>query len=363
MRRVRIDHGVVAEWERLAADAPPFLRPAFFLAVARWLPPPGDPVLVSAHLDRALAAIMPLVLHRGRLSALRCMHTPRFDLVGTPAALGAMWNRLREDTRWYALELGGVPEESPLAGALVDLARRDGFRVARWPGSEAPYIPLAEFERALPGKFRRNLQARRRKLADLRFERVAVADDEVIEEAFRLEAAAWKADAGTAINSSPASRGFYTELARRFAACGSLSINFLRAEGKRIAVHFAIEDGRTYYLLKPGYDPDYARFGPGHLLVHEAALDARSRGLVELDFLGQAMDWKLEWTSLLRRHVHLRIYRPSPRGRAAYAARHVVRPALGRLRRAVRRARGAIERGAEEPRGGEARAAEERGEE
>ena len=32
---------------------------------------------------------------------------------------------------------------------------------------------------------------------------------------------------------------------------------------------WSVEDGGTYYLLKPGYDPEYARFGPGHLLVEQ----------------------------------------------------------------------------------------------
>jgi CelD/BcsL family acetyltransferase involved in cellulose biosynthesis len=330
---------VVAEWERLAAEAPPFLRPAFFMATARWLSPPGDPVLLSAHQDGRLAAILPLVLHRGRLGPLRSLHTPRYDLLGDPGALAAMWTRLREDLRWHELELSGVPEDSALMSELVPQVRGDGFLVVQRTTAVGPYFPLAGFEKALSGSFRRKLQARRRKLAAVSFERVCQADDEALEDLFRLEAAAWKADAGTAISSSPATRGFYTELARRCAAAGTLTLGFLRAGGARIAAHFAVEDGRRYYLLKTGYDPDHARFGPGQLLVHEAAADARRRGLEEFDFLGQVMDWKLEWTDRVRRHVRLHIYRPSIRGRAAHGLRHVVRPALGRARRAVRRVR------------------------
>jgi CelD/BcsL family acetyltransferase involved in cellulose biosynthesis len=202
--------------------------------------------------------------------------------------------------------------------------------------SASPYLPLADFERAIDGKFRRKLLARRRQVPDLSFERVTSADQGALEEVFRLEGAGWKGEAGTAILSSPATRGFYTELARRSAAAGALSLSLLRSGDKVIAAHFALEDHTAYYLLKPGYDPDFARFGPGHLLVYEAARDARDRGLSEFDFLGQEMAWKLAWTARRRRHLRIQIYRSGARGRAAHALFHVIRPALGRVRRAVR---------------------------
>ena len=326
----------IAGWDALAASAPPFLRPAFFQATARWLAGDGESRLIAARSGGRLEAVLP-VLRRGRgLFGLRSLHTPRYDLVGDPAAVPELWRLLREDRSWRSLELRGVPEDSALVAAVSDCARRDGFPLELGAGSAAPFMPLADFERDLDGRFRRNLAARRRKLPGCSFERVTAADPAALADLFRIEAAAWKGEAGSAIAADPALVGFYTEIARRFAETGDLSLSFLCSGGRRIAAHFGLESGGVYYLLKTGYDPDYARYGPGHLIVYETALDARARGLREFDFLGQEMEWKRQWTARVRRHVRILAYRRSAAGLASHALRHRVRPALGRVRASLR---------------------------
>ncbi|HVK83931.1 MAG TPA: GNAT family N-acetyltransferase [Kofleriaceae bacterium] len=321
-----------AEWEKLAArcGAEPFARPAFVMPTARWLAPPGVLEVVLAQRDRQLTAVLPLVRRGGRLVALRSMHTPRFDMVGAAADL---WRVLRDQVAWHTLDLGAVPHDSPLLTELVAYARADRFRVHTVLRSRAPVLALDGFEERLDGHFRRNLKARRRKLGDLELERVANYDETALADLFQLEAAAWKGDAGTAIASSAATVAFYRDLAARFAPHGALSLTFLRHAGRRIAAHFALEDGDTYYLLKPGYDPEFAAYGPGHLHIYETAVDARRRGLRTFDFLGQDLAWKRSWTSEAHPQVALELYRPSLRGRVAYALKHRVRPVLGALKR------------------------------
>jgi CelD/BcsL family acetyltransferase involved in cellulose biosynthesis len=320
------------EWDVLASHAAPFLRPDFFAATARWLAPHGHVELIAARCDGALVAMLPLVRRGGRLVALRSLQTPRFDVLGSAREL---WRVLRDGVAWHAIELENVLADSPLATELAEQARADGYRVEIATRARSPYFGLADFESALAGDFRRKLMARRRKVPDLAFERVTVDDDGALEDLFRLEAAAWKGSAGTAIASAPDTLGFYRDLAARFARTGSLSLTFLKSGDRRIAGHFALEDTRAYYLLKPGYDPDFAQYGPGHLLIYEAARDARARGLVELDFLGQDMDWKRSWTQASRQQIVLSLYRPNLRGIAAHLARYKVRPTIGSIKRAV----------------------------
>jgi len=324
------------EWEDLAASAPPFLRPAFFHATARWLARRGRPLVLTARSRGKLQAVLPVLSRRGAVLALGSPHTPRYDLVGDPAAVPELWRVLRQDVSWRSLELRGVPEGSPLARELVACARCDGCPLEVATGSGSPYMPLADFERELDGRFRRNLIARRRKLPALWFERVTTADPVALADLFRIEAAAWKGEAGTAIAADRALVGFYREIAHRFAASGNLSLSFLCSGGRRIAAHFALEDAGTYYLLKTGYDPAYAGYGPGHLIVYEAALEARERGLREFDFLGQDMEWKRQWTQRVRRHVRIQVYRRSAAGLTSHALQYRVRPALGRVRASLR---------------------------
>jgi CelD/BcsL family acetyltransferase involved in cellulose biosynthesis len=319
-------------WRALAHH--PFVAPEW-LAILGALASPGEPLVYGARRGETLVAALPLALADRTLQALANDHTPRFDLVGDPAALPAIFARLVCDPRWDSLELVHVPADSPLATALPPLARAAGLRVAIQPAECSPYFALEQFEERLGSKFRGNLRRRARKLPDLAFERVAAYDRAALDCGLALEAAGWKGGLGTAIACDARLTRFYHALARSFARRGRLTLAFLRAQGKRIAFHFALEDDRVYFLLKPGFDPEFASFGPGQLLVREAAADAARRGLVEFDFLGWDMEWKREWTDRGRPHVGIHVYKQSLRAQLRYAARHVLRPRAGALWKAL----------------------------
>jgi hypothetical protein len=68
-------------------------------------------------------------------------------------------------------------------------------------------------------------------------------------------------------------------------------------------------------------------------MVSEAIRDSCARGLLEFDFLGPCMDWKLDWESQLRTHQWLTIFRPSRKGKLVHQARFVAWPILRALMR------------------------------
>ena len=175
-----------------------------------------------------------------------------------------------------------------------------------------------------------------RQLGGVELERIATYDRAALREVLRLEAAAWKGAVGTAIACDERLARFYGALARVFGARGRLTMAFLRARGKRIAALFALEDASTFYLMKTGYDPEFAHYGPGQLLVRETAADAASRGLTRYDLMGRDTPWKLKWTDTARVHVEVLVYAPTARGRAQYFVRDVARPLAGRALRAAR---------------------------
>jgi len=71
----------------------------------------------------------------------------------------------------------------------------------------------------------------------------------------------------------------------------------------------------VFSLVMTSCDESFAEFGPGHLLTEEVLKDCASRGLREFDFLGCDLPWKMEWTSTVRPHHWLYIFRKSARGR------------------------------------------------
>jgi CelD/BcsL family acetyltransferase involved in cellulose biosynthesis len=313
------------------------LAPEWFALAARLLVD-GEPLIVCARRGDELVAALPLVRQGTILRSLGNDHTPRFDLVGDPAALPLLWQFLRTEPDWAVLRLETVPVTSTLARTLPQLARAAGFLVRVAPAAKSPWFALAGFEERLSAKFRSNLRRRARKLEEVAYERVATYDAAALDEGLALEAAGWKGarGLGTAIACDPRLRRFYHAIARTFAKRRQLTLAFLRARGRRIAFHLALEDARAYYLLKPGFDPAFASFGPGQLLVREAAADAARRGLLEFDFLGWEMDWKLEWTDCVHPHVHILVERSTLRGRLRHAARDVLRTRARTLRRVLR---------------------------
>jgi CelD/BcsL family acetyltransferase involved in cellulose biosynthesis len=334
-RKSRAFATTLAEWQALATGAPPMLTPAFFLLTARLLDE-GDVVLFGARDGATLTAALPLV-YRGRtLAALRTDHSARFDLVGHSASVAALWTSIRQSGRWDVLELRGVPADSPLATALPAEAQRDGFPVRVRESSRAPWFPVEGIEQRIHRRFRGDMRRLERQMGGVELERVTTPLRSARRDVLRLEAAAWKGAAGTAIACDERLTGFYAGLARVFAARGRLTLAFLRARGKRIASQFALEDDTTFYLLKTGYDPEYAHFGPGQLLVRETAADAARRGLARYDMLGHATPWKMKWTDSSRPHVEITIYARSPGGRARYFVDEVARPLASRALRAVR---------------------------
>jgi CelD/BcsL family acetyltransferase involved in cellulose biosynthesis len=326
---------MLAEWEAIAQGAPPLLTPEFVLLTARLLGR-REILLCGARRGGALVAALPMVRQGRTLVAVRGEHTPRVDLVGESDSVGAIWRALQQAGAWDLAELQGVPADSPLATTLPRLAAADGYAVRVRETSRAPWFLVDGIEQRIHRRFRGDMNRLERQLGGVELERVTSFDRGAIEEVLRLEAAAWKGAAGTAIACDAELTEFYEAVAQLFASRGALSIAFLRARGVRIAAQFALEDATTRYLVKVGYDPAYAHYGPGQLLVRETASDAARRGLQRYDLLGQDTAWKTKWTDLVRPHVQVRLYAPSMLGRARHFVHEVARPVAGRALRALR---------------------------
>jgi CelD/BcsL family acetyltransferase involved in cellulose biosynthesis len=352
------------EWERLRAEVAarggtrgPFLSPTWISIFAASLAgaESGRALrILVAHRQGRLAGILPLVAERRQIAGLPARvlrslsddHSDRFDaLLDGEAAARAIFDHLARDRSWDLLEL----REAPVAtGAgidlLIDIARARGQLLGEWPSLASPYLPLpssvAELERGLAAKFRANLRRRARKLAaevgPLALERLrpdadSATIDRALDDGFGLEAAGWKGEAGTAIACDPALSARYRALAHAFAARGQLALSFLTVAGARRAFHFALIEDGVYYLLKPGYDPALASYGPGHLHLDLVARALIEDGAREIDLLGDDLPWKRDWTDRVRRHAWRYIVRPTPFGRALHAWKFRLAPVVKRL--------------------------------
>jgi CelD/BcsL family acetyltransferase involved in cellulose biosynthesis len=279
-----------------------------------------------------------------RLGTLYNPHVPRCDFIVAAAAQGAcraLWRHLRDAERgWDVLELCQLPPGSRALAELPGTARGDGFLTGTWCAPGSPYLRVAgswdDYFGKLRAKHRSNLRNRLKRLGQLgevKLDLVSSADElsAPLEDGFRLEAAAWKGEAGTAIGARGDLRLLYTRLAERMARRGRLRLHFLTLDGRRIAFGYSLFHQNRLYLLKPGYDPRYAHLSPSNLLWLMVLRDAFDQGLAEHDFLGMDDAWKLEWTSAVRRHQWLYVFPRSATGALLRSLKFGIVPALRRL--------------------------------
>jgi CelD/BcsL family acetyltransferase involved in cellulose biosynthesis len=280
-----------------------------------------------------------------RLDLIHNDHTPRADVIVTgrhEAMYAAIWQTLLDiRTTWDVVQLSRVPRESPAGPAFRRLAEDARSPTGTWQGDVSPYLPLTGtwtgYHAALPAKFRSNLRNRESRLAKFGEPVLEILDDAASiaaarGDALRLEASGWKRESGTSICSDPAVERFYLDLAARATAAGWLRLMFLTVGGKRIATSYGSRYAGRLFLFKTGYDPEYAPCAPFKLLTRRALEHAYGEGLSEVDFLGDAEPWKLEWTEAARAHDWLYLFSGSVRARLLHWAKFQMGPELKRWR-------------------------------
>lgn len=296
-------------------------------------------------------AIAPLMLSRTRLSGVpvRCLgflynsHVPRADfLIGkySEQAYRAIWRYLSTHRCWDILQLCQLQETSATFTAISRLAENDGFGTGAWEAGASPRIDTTvgwtEYFDSLPAKHRSNLRNRLKRIGPVEVETVTTSGlDQALEDGFRIEASAWKGDAGTAIACSAELRNFYSEFARQAAERGWLRLHFLRAGDKRVAFDYSLDYGNRVFLLKLGYDADMSTYAPSQLLLSLMLRDAFDQRREEYDFLGEFVDWKRAWAKESTPHRWLYVTAPTCKGRLFHFLKFRLNPLAKRLLRKV----------------------------
>jgi len=327
--------GLASEWNALveATRPEPFYRHEFIASFIANFVPAAPLKIVAARDGRgSLEAVLPLVSGRGALCGIPVrelasptnVHSLRFDLVAEdPAAAEAVFQHLAADESWDVLRITDVPERGQ-AWRIYEAAERAGFPVGAWESQRSPYVSLPgsfdELTRGLRTKFKANLRRRRKRLAEkgtLAVTRVAggALGERDLDECFELERSGWKGRQGSAASQSQAIRGFHFELLRNASFRERLSLHRLTIDSRPIAFHYGITTHGVYSLVMTSYDERFKEFSPGHLLTESVIEDCVARRLREFDFLGCDLPWKLEWTSSVRRHHWLFVFRNNRAGR------------------------------------------------
>jgi len=316
----------------------------------------GELLVLLVRADGEPIAIAPFMRVTERIYGARhrCLrfiandHTPRCDFIvaANPAeAYAAICKFLMSECAdWDVLQLRDVPSDSRTLGELTRHAAQYGFLSGIRRAADSPFLPTTfpwdEYLQSLSPKrrwFLRNRLKRLSKLGRVTLETVSAGAEllDALEDGFRLEAAAWKGKIGTAILSRPEIRLFYGTLAQRAADRGWLRLQFLKVNDRRVAFAYCLAYAQRMYLLKPGFDPEYAAFSPGNLLCYLALQEVHASGFEAYDFLGYGDYWKRQWADQTIAHSTVFLYAKRPLTRLDHYTRFALIPRLRQARNLV----------------------------
>ncbi|WP_338468420.1 GNAT family N-acetyltransferase [Novosphingobium sp. ZN18A2] len=215
------------------------------------------------------------------------------------------------------IRLGQPPADTAFSDAMVRQARKAGI-LFTFATEGSPFIELDDSWTSAPDRFNarrradfRRMRRRAESAGALRFEFHSPTTDNVtdlLDRAIDIEARGWKGHANTAIADNPFQSAFYRRYAKLAAGEGILRIAFLKIGSDIAAVQIAVECDNRFWLLKIGYDEQFARCSPGQILMLESIERAARNGLTHFEFLGKAAPWTRLWTTGERPRMKLFYY-------------------------------------------------------
>jgi CelD/BcsL family acetyltransferase involved in cellulose biosynthesis len=327
------------EWEALVQRA---RRPSIFLT-PQWLQPWWSvyghnlqlAVLTARDETGRLVGLAPLASRSERrlgLKEVRCL-----ALLGSFGVasdhLDVLVDAQREDdvahailsalfrATWDELVLADLAEDSVALRLLGRFARESGCQMRHRVGSVCPYVALPtswrEYLDTLSRNHREQWRSRERRLREtcgaiIRSLSSAEELGPALDDLMMLHERRWagRGPLGRGAFFVPEFAAFHRDVSRRFLDRGWVELISLEVKGRPIAMQYNFDfRGTTHYYLS-GFDPEWQRFSPGHVLMGRAMASAIARGRSEFDLLRGDEPYKTRWANGVRRTMTLEILRP-----------------------------------------------------
>lgn len=273
----------------------------------------GEPLVLRVREGNTTIGIAPGFVGRSPGHPFRWIGSGNSDYLGVVAlpghsdAVTDFVARHLEGTPAAYLDLRQIPDGSPFhlrfAEHCIPDARAVRLRLPRsWD----------EYSRMLSAKMRSNLKRGHRDLASAGGHIRLLSPSEVEEgmrTLFALHSSRWRRRGLPGSFASRAARRFHLDWARQAADRGWLRLYTLEASGRKIAMLYGVQYGRTFSYYQAGFDVAYRRLSPGALLVGQAIRDAIDDGCEWFDFLRGEERYKSRWKAE-DTEVHWRLLKP-----------------------------------------------------
>lgn len=235
---------------------------------------------------------------------------------------------------WDVFRMVNVPYPSRTADAIESWARSRRYRVAVWEGEHSPYLAIdkdwSAYLQAQSKRFRANVKRVMRRpaefgSAEMRWFERGADTRALLEDMLVVEHASWKQERGVSISSREGELRYHQNLLPFLERRGLLLANVLYANRVPIAYVLCANFNGWVGQLKTSFD---ARFNDtGASVITASVRRAFELGAAEYDFLGEADEHKLKWTSSIRRHRSYLVIGRTPIGLALTAGQWLAEPA------------------------------------
>jgi CelD/BcsL family acetyltransferase involved in cellulose biosynthesis len=339
---------IAADWDRLARehDPMPFARHGWF---SSWWKAFGNGRRLSvcvAWRGEELVGVLPLTRIGGRLEGPH-VEAPVFrPLVADRRALTAL-ARAAAAAAGDELVVPSLPADDPAVGEFIAAARgrvtlTDAVHVSPIVDTGGDFAGFRELTKSRWGYPLERLGRKMSRDHDARLLLVDRPEDfhETLQRGFVLENSGWKGRAGTGILSTPETRIFWRSVAEVFDRTAETRLSAITLDGHMVAFDLTLLVNRRLYLLKTGFDEEFAKLRPGLVLRLAVIERCFELGLAAHELLGDRSAWKAMFATAERPHVRVSAYarRPVPVGHYVYRrarpklvrAVHGTRSALGR---------------------------------
>jgi CelD/BcsL family acetyltransferase involved in cellulose biosynthesis len=302
-----------AEWERLwrRARATPFQAPAWLLP---WWKHVGCGQLASLAVrdadDGELVGFAPLYIFRDdrglrHLFPLGIATTDRIDALADPG-------RENEIARAIAEHVAGIRDQWDVL-EWPQLAQNAVLLRCRWPATwrvgskRCEANPVLALPARLPESMAKNLAYCRRRVAREQASRIETADASnthaLLDALAALHAKRWARRDMPGVLREPGVLAGHREAVPQLLVQGLLRLFGLRLGERIVGVVFALADApvvpqRRWYSYIGGFDPEFAAYSPGTLLIGHAIETATAEGASAFDFLRGAESYKYRWGAI-----------------------------------------------------------------
>lgn len=244
-----------------------------------------------------------------RISFIGTGYFDYFDFIIKPGmereVLSTFISNINHRLKKFEIDLRNIFDCSFTTKIIAKDAACGSLNVLKYFEGVVPYLDLPSrienFYAAIKNKLRADIERQKRRLnreGELKLVQCKKLNDALatLEGFFSLHIKRWESNGGYSAYKFAHMRNLMRAILKNLFSQRIANIYYLAHNKKKIAICFTYSIGGRFIYYAPSYDPDYAVYSPGKILVGMLIDTAIESGMHEFDFGIGDEAYKLEWS-------------------------------------------------------------------